>query len=126
MGLPVSIKGVLIEDGQIALLRNDRHEWELPGGRPEPGESPEACLKREIFEELALEVTVLHPVHAWIFPVAGKEVFILAYRCRVTGMATSLQLSDEHLEAGWFSEDATHGLNLPEGYREAIRRCIAS
>jgi 8-oxo-dGTP diphosphatase len=32
--LPISIKGVLIEDSKVVLLENERGEWELPGGRP--------------------------------------------------------------------------------------------
>jgi 8-oxo-dGTP pyrophosphatase MutT (NUDIX family) len=41
MNFPVSIKGVFVEAGGIVLLENDRDEWELPGGRLEPGEAPE-------------------------------------------------------------------------------------
>jgi 8-oxo-dGTP pyrophosphatase MutT (NUDIX family) len=47
MNFPVSIKGVLVEAGRVVLLENDRDEWELPGGRLEPGEPPETCLVRE-------------------------------------------------------------------------------
>ena len=36
---PVSIKGVLYDGGKIVLLENERNEWELPGGRLEPGET---------------------------------------------------------------------------------------
>ena len=35
-GHPVSVKGVLLIAGRVLLLRNDRDEWELPGGRPDP------------------------------------------------------------------------------------------
>ena len=48
---PVSIKGVLFERRQVVLLENERREWELPGGRLEPGEDPTTCLSREVAEE---------------------------------------------------------------------------
>ena len=44
MNFPVSIKGVLVEAGRVALLENERDEWELPGGRLEPGEAPEGTV----------------------------------------------------------------------------------
>ena len=44
MNFPVSIKGVLVEAGRVVLLENDRDEWELPGGRLEPGKAPEGAV----------------------------------------------------------------------------------
>jgi 8-oxo-dGTP pyrophosphatase MutT (NUDIX family) len=58
MNFPVSIKGVLVEAGRVVLLENERDEWELPGGRLEPGEAPETCLVREFAEELGAVVEV--------------------------------------------------------------------
>jgi hypothetical protein len=35
---PTSVKGVLVVEGRVLLVKNSRDEWELPGGRPEEGE----------------------------------------------------------------------------------------
>jgi len=35
---PVSVKGVVVRDGRVLLLRNERDEWELPGGKLDLGE----------------------------------------------------------------------------------------
>jgi putative ATPase len=43
---PVSIKGVLEVGGRIVLLRNERDEWELPGGKLEAGEDPRFVARR--------------------------------------------------------------------------------
>jgi 8-oxo-dGTP pyrophosphatase MutT (NUDIX family) len=47
---PVSVKGVVIYEQRVLLAFNERSEWELPGGRLEVGETPEACVAREIAE----------------------------------------------------------------------------
>lgn len=45
---PVSMKGVVGWDGRVAVLRNRRGEWELPGGRLDATDaSPEAALQRQ-------------------------------------------------------------------------------
>ncbi|GGV69942.1 hypothetical protein GCM10010277_80480 [Streptomyces longisporoflavus] len=50
---PVSVKGVALDArGRVLLLKNERGEWELPGGRLEPEDAaPEATVAREISEE---------------------------------------------------------------------------
>src|SRR4029453_15101681 len=52
---PVSVKGVVLRDDRVVLMSNPRGEWELPGGKLEPDETPERCVAREIAEELGLE-----------------------------------------------------------------------
>ena len=49
---PVSIKGVILQQSKVALLRNFWEEREIPGGKLELDESPEICLVPEVEEEL--------------------------------------------------------------------------
>ncbi len=69
---PVSVKGVIIRGGKVILLRNERSEWELPGGKLELSESPERCLAREIAEELRLEVVPESILSPWIYTIVTK------------------------------------------------------
>ena len=49
---PISIKGVLLVADKAVLLRNERGEWELPGGRMDPGETHRQTLVREFRERM--------------------------------------------------------------------------
>ncbi|MCP2247912.1 NUDIX hydrolase [Lentzea aerocolonigenes] len=121
MRWPVSIKGVVVRDGRVLLLRNDREEWELPGGRIEPGETPEQCVAREIAEETRWNVVTGPILDAWMYYIAavGKNVFIVTYGCFVAGDSEPV-LSSEHAEFGLFTEAELDGLTMPSGYRRSI------
>ena len=96
MNFPVSIKGVLVEAGRVVLLENDRDEWELPGGRLEPGEDPETCLAREFAEELGAVVVVAGIIDCWVYEVLpGREVVIVTYGVERRDQE-ELRVSDEH------------------------------
>lgn len=120
-GHPVSVKGVLLVAGRVLLLRNDRDEWELPGGRPDPGETWPQTLRREIHEEAGMAVEVGAKVTAWSYQVLpGRFVRIIAFGCRATGAATP-SISAEHREWCLAALDELAGLRLHDGYRAAIR-----
>jgi mutator protein MutT len=121
--MPVSIKGVIIDDGAVALLRNDRDEWELPGGRPEPGETPEQCLAREVREELGIDVEVVQILDSWVYePVPGGRVLIVTYGCRAES-GRAIRVSDEHSAGRWWPVGELDGLRLPGGYRDSVLGC---
>src|SRR5258706_15363219 len=122
MTIPTSIKGVLLVEGGVVLVKNPRNEWELPGGRIEPGESPETTLAREFEEELSVQVQVGASIDSYVFEaVPARLVRIVTYGCTLAG-SFAPRLSDEHSEYCVCPIHELGGLSLPTGYRQSIER----
>jgi 8-oxo-dGTP pyrophosphatase MutT (NUDIX family) len=115
------VKGVVIRDGKVILLRNERDEWELPGGKLELSESPERCLARELEEELGLVIEPESILDSWIYTIVpGVNVLVLTYGCLESSLDEAV-LSDEHKELRWFPLAEIDSLKMPEGYKKSIR-----
>jgi len=130
---PVSVKGVALDARRrVLLLKNEREEWELPGGRLEIGngaggvagdDSPEQALEREILEETGWDVKTgpLIAGGTWIYePVPGRRVLIITYGCAVLTPSRAPVISHEHKQSGLFSADQIDRLNMPQGYKQSI------
>src|SRR5438132_407072 len=70
----VSIKGLILNETRkkFLVVLEDNGFWELPGGGLDWGETPEACLKREIHEEMSLIVTQVNPLPSYY--LIGKNM----------------------------------------------------
>ncbi|MEU3598683.1 NUDIX hydrolase [Streptomyces sp. NPDC006798] len=128
---PVSVKAVALDrQGRVLLLKNEREEWELPGGRLElpfdggPGDdSPERAVERELREETGwtVEAGPLIDGGVWIYePIPGRRVLIVTYGCTVLTPDRAPVLSHEHKQIGLFAPDEVSGLVMPQGYKKAI------
>jgi len=128
MSAPISVKGVLIHQGRVLLLLNERGEWDLPGGRPDSGEDHRTALAREVQEEAGLTVEVGAALGEYLFEVLpGRFVRILPFACHLIG-GSDVELSHEHLETRWLPlaelGERIHDHPLPVGYLGAIRQAI--
>ena len=86
---PLLVTAAVIFNGDRVLITrrpdDKRHPgfWEFPGGKIDPGESPEVALCREIREELEADIMVEEIFEVVFFRYDWGPVLILAYRCRL-------------------------------------------
>jgi len=78
---------LVFREGRLLITQRYAHAhlgglWEFPGGKREPHETFEACLQRELREELGIEVAVGDLVESLTHAYPEKTVHLNFYRCR--------------------------------------------
>ena len=76
--------------------------WEFPGGKIEPGETPEEALAREIKEELDTEIAIGKLVYVVEYDYPQFHLTMYCYFCRVISGDLVLK---EHEAARWLTKD---------------------
>jgi 8-oxo-dGTP pyrophosphatase MutT (NUDIX family) len=109
-------------DGQLLLVREIyRPKWGLPGGLLQRREEPAAAARREVMEEVNLEIELLGDPTAVVDPV--PRLIDMVFRARPASLAAIAELrptSPEIVEARWFDPD-----RLPELQHEAAAALAA-
>jgi mutator protein MutT len=131
--IPISCKGIVTEAGKVWLRRNERGEWELPGGKLDPGEQPEDTVKRELREELGVDVQVGRPLSNYLYtiPVSTDEhrgVLVCMYVCQFVQRVGSVEHVGEAGPAQFqaFAPDEIVSLPIPEFYKAAIMEVLSA
>lgn len=126
--IPISVKGIVFEGTSVWLRKNERNEWELPGGKMDEGEQPVETVVRELNEELGFEVEVVQAVHAWLYTNEGQEdekrgVLVLSYLCKLLAKSGEFEIGGEAGEAEFkkFDSAEVEELAMPAFYKEAIQ-----
>ncbi|MHB8127152.1 MAG: 8-oxo-dGTP diphosphatase MutT [Desulfitobacteriaceae bacterium] len=82
------------------------NKWEFPGGKIEPGETPQECLKREIREELDVDIEVLDFFAESIYTYESGTINLIAYWCKWISGDFALNV---HSQIAWVNH---HELDL--------------
>lgn len=76
-------RNILIARRKPELSNGEK--WEFPGGKLLFGESPEDCLRREIKEEMGIDIAVRSPYHLVNFVYGKKTILLIGYLCEFLG-----------------------------------------
>lgn len=104
----IEVVAAIIVDSENRIFATQRGSgdwkdwWEFPGGKIEPGETPEAALRREIREELDTEIAVgeLLQTVEWDYP--KFHLTMHCFFCRIESGSLTLK---EHEAARWLAPD---------------------
>lgn len=93
-------------DGRVLLARQSygRRGWELPGGGRQPKESLEQAVRRELREEIGVEVTTV--VLCGVYYEPGVDQHHFAFRCELVDGSSPTPSSPEIIECDFWPLDA--------------------
>ena len=100
------VAAVIMKEGKVFATQRGYGEfkdgWEFPGGKVEAGESPEEALRREIREELEVEVNVGDLIDTIEYDYPAFHLSMKCYACTIAGGSPHLL---EHEVARWLTAD---------------------
>lgn len=126
--------GIIMRNGHVLACQRKRSaryalKWEFPGGKLEPGESPEHALIRELREELGIEPRELQAFfrQEWVYTeetdnASKDEAFRVFYFLVKEFSGEPANHAFEQIR--WATPRELQGLDILEGNREAIERLV--
>jgi 8-oxo-dGTP diphosphatase len=107
----------LIErDGLVLVAQRpaNKHlplKWEFPGGKVEPGESPESAIVREIKEELGCDIVLVRALPTFDHDYVAVTIAMIPFVCCLTPASPEPQLN-EHMALQWVKPEALSAIDL--------------
>jgi 8-oxo-dGTP diphosphatase len=107
---------IIERDGLVFAAQRSRSmrmplKWEFPGGKIEPEEGPEACLHRELLEELGICVTVKRAMPLSMHCYPTFTITLHPFVCEILSGEMTL---NEHRAVVWLKPEELPALNWVE------------
>ena len=108
MNNPIKVTAaILAKDGRIIIAQRKSSDhlsgkWEFPGGKIEPGETPEVCLARELKEEFDIDVAIGEHLGSNVHHYDHVSIELMAYRASWVGGAIKM---NDHKAYRWVTID---------------------
>jgi len=121
-------KAIIRKNGKILLLQRstksgfDPGLWELPGGKIDYGENLVEALKREVKEEVGLDIKIGRPLKTWHFIKEPFWVTGITFLCDY--LRGDINLSSEHDAHVWIEPDEYKAYPLSTAMEEQIKSYI--
>lgn len=114
---------IIVREGKILLAQNRADsdhplQWEFPGGKIQPGENAVECIRREIQEELEIEIEVLRELCSVEFDYGHKQIRLLPFLCKI--IRGEIRLND-HESIAWLLPDEIFAANLSAADRALLK-----
>lgn len=130
----VAVKAVIIKENKALVLCRSKHEmegsfmnshqkWDLPGGGLHFYEKAEEGLRREIWEETELEVSIGSPLSLFDAIKHHIHLCIFTYACR--WKRGEVHLSAEHESFFWMTQEEAEKSELPHWMKRDLRNAFA-
>lgn len=117
---------IIEKDGKILIARRKRgdhleNKWEFPGGKIEPNETPEACLKRELHEEFGISAEVGEFIGSSRFTYRHASIELLAYLAYCPSDEFTVKA---HEEIRWVPPEELDRYDFSEADRPIVRKLL--
>lgn len=112
----------LVLVAQRSATMNLPLKWEFPGGKIDPGESPEQCLRRELVEELGIHIHIVQSLPPITHQYPTFVVTLYPFVCAIESGEIVLH---EHAALTWLPPDELHTLDWAEADVPVIESYLA-
>ena len=116
------VAAIIIKDDKYFIAQRNRNKhmglsWEFPGGKVEKGETFEIALKREIKEELNIEINIKNKLGEENYKDEKINVKLHYFLCSYTSGEIYL---NEHEDSAWITKNEFKNYNFAEGDSDII------